>query len=175
MFNGYYLAACVIDDIDFRIGAWIGGDDMQCFHAWCLDAYERLGYNAPYMMFHPCVKRQESLEKVSKTPRDPLVEVPGTGIRALRVTGYTPQDIIRTLKECAARGWAKGQECVILPRGVLEPGQVKTLRYRNRILEGMTSGRVAQVDPSIPPEAVPYVIAEAKRRLREGHDEARTP
>ena len=171
-FCGWYMAACAIDDIDFRIGAWIAGEDMRDYHAWCLDAYERLGYNAPYMMFHPCVKRQESLEKISKTPRDPIVEVPGTGIRALRAAGYTAQQIITTLKECSARSWAKGQECVILPRGVLEPGRVKTLRYRNRQLEHVAKGKI---DAAIPPEAAPYVIAEAKRRLREGHDEARTP
>lgn len=171
-FCGYYLAACAVDDIDFAIGAWIAGDDQRGYHAWMLDAYRRLGYNPPYMMFHPCVKREASLEKVSKTPRDAEVEVPGTGIRALRASGYTAEQIIGTLKECSARSWAKGQECVILPRGVLEPGQMKTLRYRNRDVERIAKGEGLE---GLQAEAVPYVVAEAKRRLREGHDGMRVP
>lgn len=171
-FCGYYMAACVVDDIDFRIGAWIAGDDQRGYQAWCLDAYRRLGYNPPYMMYHPVVKRTASLEKISKTPRDPEVEVPGTGIRALRASGYTAQQIMGTLKECSARSWAKGEECVILPHGVLEPGKLKVLRYRNRQLEHYRRGNL---DAAIPPEARSYIVAEAKRRLQEGHDAIRVP
>lgn len=166
-FQPYYLACCIADDIAFGITAWIAGDDQRMNLVWCLDAYERLGHPAPYIMFHPLVKRQRATHKLSKSAGD------RDTVRAMREAGYTPEQVVDTLLECSALAWEKGLQCIVIPDGVLGQSEVRALEHRNRYWEQLTTADFySDLDAlNVPPDELyrikQHIAEAAKARLRE--------
>lgn len=95
------------------------------------------GGNPPRQEYVPLVRRAGAQDKVSKSAMKDLT------LRMLRAEGYTGQDVIGTLRECADRGAQEGLRDVVLPEGVLDLPGVKTLRHRGSIANRW----LRQVDP----------------------------
>jgi hypothetical protein len=170
-FSPWHLTCCVVDSVDFRINAWVAGDDQVLYDALCIDLCQRLGYPPPLSFYHPNVKRTEAVDKLSKSGET-------VTIRDLRAAGYTAESILSTLMECSRLSYNAGHQSVVLPEGVLELGaepwrsdRAPWLRHRNPDLEDCAAGIVPE-DRS--PDERAAIMAEAQRRLREGVDAVRT-
>lgn len=120
----------VVDDFLAQVNTLTRGMEPHLFteaslYDW---TYRQLyGGNPPRQEYIPVVRRAGADEKISKS------QMKDTTLRLLRAEGYTGQDIIGTLRECADRAATAGLRDVVLPVGVLDLPGVKTLRYRGRM------------------------------------------
>jgi hypothetical protein len=159
-FNPFVTACCVVDDIDFRVHAWAAGRDLIAGWGWCLEAYRRLGYMERAITFHKLLKRVGHYDKESKTDPNTIT------VRQLRESGYTAKGILDTLCELSLRSEENGWETIAIPPGILEPGEVRTLEFRDRDAEETAAGRFDNEAP-LTQEWKADIMSEAARQLCE--------
>ena len=162
----YYMTCCAVDDIEFRIGGYVAGHDQLQYLELSRYLYWRLGYqHAPRVWFAPPIRRETSTVKESKS-------VPGTpSIRDLREAGYRPEEILATLRECDVRSFSKGLQCTVIPEGVLEADEVRTLTHRDRRLQQYANGIGLPEDRAFHK----HIQREARRQIRLGTNRVEAP
>ena len=123
VYNPGFVAKWVVDDHIASVDAFANGmqfvGERQLYDFFC----RRLGFRAVTQVHLPHIRRAEATRKESKSDGAP-------SLFDLRDAGYTPLQIISTLRECARISDADGLAEVIVPRGVLEIGRKpKWLQY----------------------------------------------
>ena len=118
----FYQVAKVVDDHEMGVTAFFRGDDLaseEINYAWLC---WQLGFPEVKQGYLACIAREHSDIKLSKS-------LSATPVRELRDSGYTPEQIIFTLLQCVHVSKAQQKHFVMIPEGVLEPGEVKVLPY----------------------------------------------
>lgn len=128
------VASRVADDAMLGVEAFYRGMDLVGEIQLYDYLARRLYSHAPRQEYLPCVTYARSEWREKYAQRDQEFGGPRvTGydnIRQLREAGYTPREILDTLREAARRSLAKREAAIILPIGVLYATKKNTLRYR---------------------------------------------
>ena len=121
-YNAWLVAVRVVDDYLAGIDSFVRGQDLIEEMYLYDDTCRRLGYRPCGQQYVPLVRREASAAKESKSAG-------ALSIREYRAAGYTPAELIGTLRECARRSETAGLRDVVIPAGVLELEPRKALRY----------------------------------------------
>ncbi len=121
-YNAWLVMVRVVDDYIAGVDGFFRGADILPEMFLYDDTCRRLGYRTCGQEYLPVIRREGNDKKESKSTG-------ATSVRALREAGYTPEQIIATLRECARRSALAGLAHVVVPAGVLEAGEIKALPY----------------------------------------------
>jgi glutamyl/glutaminyl-tRNA synthetase len=131
MYHPWLVMTRVVDDALAGVEAFVRGSELVT-EAELYDHFHRVLYGGlpPRQRYIPVVRREENAEKESKS-------LGSCSLRELREAGYTPREIIDTLRECDRRSRAADLRDTVIPAGVLEPEETRTLAfadsYRHRM------------------------------------------
>jgi glutamyl/glutaminyl-tRNA synthetase len=120
------VALHVVDDALASVDAFWGGWEFIGERE-LYDHFTRaLGYRAIYQTYLPEVRREKQPTKESKSLGAPT-------LFDLRDIGYSPQEIIDTLRECDRRSRAAGLRDTVIPHGYLSPTRKRVLKYQGHM------------------------------------------
>jgi glutamyl/glutaminyl-tRNA synthetase len=125
-YHSYLVTARVVDDHLCNVGGFYRGVDLVGEKQLYDDISRRLGLNPAGQTYIPICHRELVPGKEAKS--DPRYFT----LQGLREAGYTGQDVILTLRECAARSEEMGRGDVLIPDGILETPARQTLRLFDR-------------------------------------------
>jgi len=123
LYHPWLVLTRVVDDYEARVRAFVRGADLIHETQLYDHLYRQLyGGQPPRQEYAPVVRREANAEKESKSGG-------AWTVADLRDAGYTPGEIISTLRECHRRSMAAGLRDVVIPDGVLEPETHRTMRF----------------------------------------------
>jgi glutamyl/glutaminyl-tRNA synthetase len=128
-YHSYLVAARVVDDHLLNVGGFYRGADLTMEMQLYDDISRRLGFNPAGQSYVPTVSRELVPGKESKS--DPRYFT----LAGLREAGYNGQEVILTLRECAARSEEQNLKHVLIPDGILETPTRHTLKFYDRALQ----------------------------------------
>lgn len=129
-YHSYLVVARVVDDHMCNVGGFWRGEDLRGEMHLYDDISRRLGLNPAGQTYIPVVRREDVPGKESKS------DLRCHTLQGLREAGYTGDDVILTLRECAARSAEASLNCVLVPDGILEIEHRRTLRFYDREMNG---------------------------------------
>ena len=122
-YHEWLVLTRVVDDHEWGVQAFARGHDLigerQLYHHLWRQLYP--AGDPPAQVYLPTVRRAPS----------PLKESTGAPtIRDLRTAGYTPEEVLGTIRECARVSALAGLADVVIPEGVLEVATHKPLEWQ---------------------------------------------